>query len=477
MLILQYNSNMGEPYVANYYSGMTFPYMSQGINDGGAWSSGGDPMAFLGYSGDQQQGAYMSEGMFGQSSFGYSQPAAGFNVFHGGDYSTWGNARPGARASQGYRDDYYADYSMTNGMDRNTAGIKQVEQGVSGLSLRENSSSKDLDRKADINKSNDFGSGGQQRSQPKKTTWASIASQPARSQPKMKSKSIPPAPMLPGKSLDIGTWDSKNSMSKPVGGMQSRQAWGGPRGRGGVPGAYSQMPTPQVIPGASLHQQQQQQHQAPPPIREQRISHPQPLAPQASHPPQRDDLHPVLDKLRAAQEYNPKDFDTNPKGARFFIIKSYSEDDIHRSIKYSIWCSTEHGNRRLDQAFKERQGKGPIYLLFSVNGSGHFCGVAQMMSEVDYETQSGVWAQSKWKGQFQVKWVYVKDVPNSQLRHIRLENNENKPVTNSRDTQEVPLEQGKQVLKIIAAYQHSTSIFDDFIHYEKRQEEESLKKV
>ena len=38
-------------------------------------------------------------------------------------------------------------------------------------------------------------------------------------------------------------------------------------------------------------------------------------------------------------------------------------------------------------------------------------------------------------GQFKVKWIYVKDVPNSQLRHIRLENNENKPVTNSRDTQ------------------------------------------
>jgi hypothetical protein len=36
-------------------------------------------------------------------------------------------------------------------------------------------------------------------------------------------------------------------------------------------------------------------------------------------------------------------------------------------------------------------------------------------------------------------------VPNAALRHIRLENNENKPVTNSRDTQEVPVEKGRQV--------------------------------
>lgn len=164
--------------------------------------------------------------------------------------------------------------------------------------------------------------------------------------------------------------------------------------------------------------------------------------------------------------------------SRFFVIKSYSEDDIHRSIKYEIWCSTEHGNNRLDEAYRERQKEGGIiYLLFSVNGSGHFCGMAQMMTAVDYDSVSSVWAQDKWKGTFKVKWIYVKDVPNTQLRHIRLENNENKSVTHSRDTQEVPNAQGVMVLKILSTYNHTTSIFDDFIHYEKRQEEEDTKKV
>ena len=188
--------------------------------------------------------------------------------------------------------------------------------------------------------------------------------------------------------------------------------------------------------------------------------------------------HPVLENLKSINDYNPKNFDLSPKNARYFVIKSFSEDDIHRSIKYEIWCSTEHGNKRLDAAFRERNNKGPIYLLFSVNGSGHFCGMAQMLSGVDYSnTSSSVWVQDKFKGQFKVKWVYVKDVPNGQLRHIRLENNENKPVTNSRDTQEVPPEKGKLVLKTIHGYKHTTSIFDDFIHYEKRQEEEEGKKA
>lgn len=74
------------------------------------------------------------------------------------------------------------------------------------------------------------------------------------------------------------------------------------------------------------------------------------------------------------------------------------------------------------------------------------------------------------------RWIYVKDVANSQLRHIRLENNDNKSVTHSRDTQEVPYNQGVQVLRIIHSYKHETSIFDDFQHYENLQKLEDSKK-
>eukprot|EP00116_Pleurobrachia_bachei_P004585 sb/3464847/ len=183
----------------------------------------------------------------------------------------------------------------------------------------------------------------------------------------------------------------------------------------------------------------------------------------------------VLEKLKSENQYNPKDLTLDLKNARYFVIKSYSEDDIHRSIKYNIWTSTEHGNKRLNEAWNE--SKGPIYLVFSVNGSGHFCGVAEMISGVDTNICTGVWSQDKWKGKFDVKWVYVKDVPNNQLRHIKLENNDNKPVTNSRDTQEVPRDKGIQLLRILHDYKHSTSIFDDFGHYEKRQDEDNARKV
>jgi hypothetical protein len=73
-------------------------------------------------------------------------------------------------------------------------------------------------------------------------------------------------------------------------------------------------------------------------------------------------------------EYNLPDFVTKYEQALFFVIKSYSEDDIHKSIKYNVWASTPNGNKRLDNAYRLAQermaekGIGcPVFLFFSVS--------------------------------------------------------------------------------------------------------------
>lgn len=191
-------------------------------------------------------------------------------------------------------------------------------------------------------------------------------------------------------------------------------------------------------------------------------------------------------------QYNKDDFPVDYVNAKFFVIKSYSEDDVHKSIKYNVWSSTPNGNKKLNSAFEDsrRLANGdsdscPIFLFFSVshflqlffsvvyalissflfliwkefflndavfllnlliillfiemkvNASGQFCGVAEMTGPVDFHKDMDFWQQDKWNGSFPVKWHIIKDVPNPNFRHIILENNDNKPVTNSRDTQEV----------------------------------------
>ena len=44
-----------------------------------------------------------------------------------------------------------------------------------------------------------------------------------------------------------------------------------------------------------------------------------------------------------------------------------------------------------------------------------------MLTPVDYEAVCEHWQQDKWKGMFEVNWIFVKDIPNQYLRYIRLE--------------------------------------------------------
>jgi hypothetical protein len=84
----------------------------------------------------------------------------------------------------------------------------------------------------------------------------------------------------------------------------------------------------------------------------------------------------ALSALVNREQYNRPDFVTKYEHAKFFVIKSYSEDDVHKSIKYNVWASTPAGNKRLDAAFLEsqskaggKQGSCPVFLFFSVSPS------------------------------------------------------------------------------------------------------------
>ncbi|XP_074568999.1 uncharacterized protein LOC141825515 isoform X2 [Curcuma longa] len=147
-------------------------------------------------------------------------------------------------------------------------------------------------------------------------------------------------------------------------------------------------------------------------------------------------------QLVCRNKYNKPDFQCKHEEAKFFMIKSFNEDDIHKSIKYNVWASTPLGNEKLDAAFWDAQvlvengSKCPIFLFFSVNSSGQFVGLAEMLGPVDFNKNMDFWQQEKWNGFFPLKWHIVKDIPNRMFQNITLENNGNNPVVFSKDTQE-----------------------------------------
>ena len=171
---------------------------------------------------------------------------------------------------------------------------------------------------------------------------------------------------------------------------------------------------------------------------------------------------------------NSKIIESINSNCKFFVIKSFSEEDVHKSIKYNVWSSSKDGNLTLSNAFKiAEEGKGNVYLFFSCNGSGRYQGVARMKTPCDENKTFGLWTQDgKWPGLFDVEWIFIKDVPFKEFKNIiiTMKDGEVKPVSNSRDTQEIPYDQAKIMLQKIAEYQNTNTILEHFEFYDMRQD-------
>ena len=171
---------------------------------------------------------------------------------------------------------------------------------------------------------------------------------------------------------------------------------------------------------------------------------------------------------------NAKILESINSNCKFFVIKSFSEEDVHKSIKYNVWSSSKDGNLTLSNAFRiAEEGKGNVYLFFSCNGSGKYAGVAKMKTICDENKSFGLWTQDgKWPGLFDVEWIFIKDVPFKEFKDIiiTMKDGEVKPISNSRDTQEIPYEQAKIMLQRIAEYQNTNTILEHFEFYDMRQD-------
>lgn len=128
----------------------------------------------------------------------------------------------------------------------------------------------------------------------------------------------------------------------------------------------------------------------------------------------------------------------------------------------------------MNKAYKEaKESNADVYLFFSCNGSGRFVGCSKMSTELDENNTFNYWTQDlKWKGLFDVDWVYIKDTPFKAFKNINIMMKDGlvKPVTFSRDTQEIPFNEGKQMLEIMDNFINSNTILEHFEYYDLRQE-------
>lgn len=114
------------------------------------------------------------------------------------------------------------------------------------------------------------------------------------------------------------------------------------------------------------------------------------------------------------------------KGSIYFVIKSFNIENIHKAIKYGVWSTTYSGNIIFDKAFALAQSRNAeVYLFFSTNSTFAFQGIARLKSKFQTKTYSFWKGSEKYKsfnGSFNLDWLIIKDVPNSTLDKIQVNN-------------------------------------------------------
>eukprot|EP00825_Cyclidium_porcatum_P039217 TRINITY_DN46_c0_g1_i2.p1 TRINITY_DN46_c0_g1~~TRINITY_DN46_c0_g1_i2.p1 ORF type:complete len:373 (-),score=59.23 TRINITY_DN46_c0_g1_i2:676-1794(-) len=183
-----------------------------------------------------------------------------------------------------------------------------------------------------------------------------------------------------------------------------------------------------------------------------------------------DDVIKKLPHLESLKQYAQTDFN-KIQDAYCVIIRSNNDDDVHKAIKYNVWCSTGTTNQMLNQLYQKAKSENKdIYLFFSVVKSGQFSGVAKLIDQLD-ETQSFAywWQIHKWRGIFKLQWVFIKDIIYKKFEGL---NNElHLPVIRSKDgTKLIWEETGKKMLDIFQKADKEPNIFNDFEIMEEREQ-------
>ncbi|XP_048042630.1 3'-5' RNA helicase YTHDC2 [Megalobrama amblycephala] len=129
---------------------------------------------------------------------------------------------------------------------------------------------------------------------------------------------------------------------------------------------------------------------------------------------------------------------------RYFIMKSSNVRNIELSQQRGIWSTTPNNEHKLTRAFHESSA---VFLIFSVQGSGHFQGYARMTSAISGERCLD-WGSVGLGGVFGVEWVRKENLPFQLTQQLLNPWNDNKRVQISRDGQELEPQAGSQLLQL-----------------------------
>ncbi|MCD7469672.1 30-kDa cleavage and polyadenylation specificity factor 30 [Datura stramonium] len=119
-----------------------------------------------------------------------------------------------------------------------------------------------------------------------------------------------------------------------------------------------------------------------------------------------------------------------PQGSsRYFIVKSCNRENLELSVQQGVWATQRSNEAKLNEAFDSVEN---VILIFSINRTRHFQGLAKMTSRIGGAAKGGNWKHehgtAHYGRNFSVKWLKLCELSFQKTRHLRNPYNENLPV-------------------------------------------------
>ena len=129
--------------------------------------------------------------------------------------------------------------------------------------------------------------------------------------------------------------------------------------------------------------------------------------------------------------------------AKYFIMKCGNQRNIDESVQTGFWQTSVASEKKLQQAASVSKN---VYLIFSVQTSGHFQGYARIVglqpalgSNPNCSSTSGV---------IRVEWLKRANLPFQRCHHLYNPWNENRKVQIARDGQELEPSVGEGLVRL-----------------------------
>lgn len=155
--------------------------------------------------------------------------------------------------------------------------------------------------------------------------------------------------------------------------------------------------------------------------------------------------------------------------SQFVVIRSKKSDDIHKAIKYGVWTSSDHNNKKIENLFQMAQERDEaIFFLFTYMNAPGFVGLA-VLESINLNLEFPFWGEiGKWIGVMRLNWIYVRDVNFEEVKDLKETKfqGELKYMDELTDGSKISYFNALKIIEIMNKKKTMSSIFEKFVGHD-----------